>query len=76
MRRISRRQGYDDRVNFSVFEFDLDRSRLTRLQQRLQKLIPPEDDQIRYYELCAPCRERLTVQGRRPQSLDGPVRLA
>ena len=56
--------GYGERVNFSVFECDLKPRQFDRLQQRIAKSINPDEDRVRFYELCLDCLKRVQVQGR------------
>ena len=56
-------EGYGDRVQGSVFESDLDRSRLEELIRRTRKLIRPSEDSVRFYELDRDYRDRVTILG-------------
>lgn len=56
------------RVQYSVFECDLDAERLTELRVRLQALIDPRRDRIDIYPMCNACffrGERLGLDDRR-----------
>lgn len=58
-------EGYGYRVQYSVFECDLDADKLRALQQRLRPLISKKlGESVRFYPLCAQCRERVGVIGR------------
>ena len=56
-------EGFGDRVQKSVFELNIDERQRERLEKRLQKLIDSETDSVRWYRLCADCRERISIQG-------------
>lgn len=58
-------EGHGYRVQYSVFECDLDAQKLARLQQRLRPLVK-EDllESIRFYPLSVDCAERVTVLGK------------
>jgi len=47
------------RVQFSVFECLLDPAQWTQLKNRLEKIIDPETDSLRYYYLGANWRRRV-----------------
>lgn len=53
-----------ERVQLSVFECYLTPRNWTRLQERLGKIISPEEDSVRLYRLCAQCRENILFLGR------------
>lgn len=54
---------YGERVQFSVFECDINEKELKRLVSKLTKLIE-NSDSIRYYRLCSACRNKTIVTGR------------
>lgn len=57
-------EGYGYRVQFSVFECDLDARRLAELQRRLRPLVSKKaDESVRFYPLCAECEKRVAVLG-------------
>lgn len=57
-------EGYGYRVQYSVFECDLDADQARALQQRLRPLISKRaGESVRFYPLCADCRERIGVIG-------------
>lgn len=56
---------YGERVNLSVFECEFKKADgLTALKKRIREVIKAKQDHIRYYILCAECREKISVQGR------------
>ncbi|MCO5188131.1 MAG: CRISPR-associated endonuclease Cas2 [Anaerolineae bacterium] len=57
-------EGVGFRVQYSVFECDLDSQRLKALRKQLKPLIQPKStDSIRFYGLCADCQKRVDVLG-------------
>ncbi len=55
--------GYGDRVNYSVFECEVQPKQFMRLQENIAKHLDAREDRVRYYELCANCRSHIRVQG-------------
>ncbi len=55
---------YGRRVQFSVFECDLDEQALAELTGRLDRLVEPETDSCRIYRICAGCAEQVRILGR------------
>ena len=58
-------EDYGTRVNYSVFECELDRAEFAQLQARLTELIDPHTDRIVFYRLCEGCRDRRSAIGTR-----------
>ena len=46
-------------VQYSVFECWLTAERLKQLKQRVNKVIRPQVDHVRYYSLCAACAAKV-----------------
>jgi CRISPR-associated protein Cas2 len=59
-------KNYGTRVQYSVFECELEPARLAELRSRLAKLIEPHEDHLRYYRLCKDCLAQTLTQGDRP----------
>jgi CRISPR-associated protein Cas2 len=57
-------EDFGERVQYSVFECDLEQEHLERLQRRLEKLVTEEEDSVRFYLLCARCENSVEVLGR------------
>jgi len=57
-------EDFGERVQYSVFECDLEEEYLERLQARLAKIVQEEEDSIRYYRFCARCKGAVEVLGR------------
>lgn len=57
-------EGYGYRVQYSVFECDLEAEQVRTLQRRLRPYISKRaGDSARFYPLCAECRKRVAVMG-------------
>jgi CRISPR-associated protein Cas2 len=59
-------EGYLNRVQYSVFEGELEEERFTELQSKLEQEFDGSEDQssIRFYTLCRHCLERTSVWGK------------
>ncbi len=73
LRRIARAcEDWGQRVQFSVFECHLDPGQWTALRARLIKIIDPETDSLRFYQLGAEWRRRVEHIGAKPATdMDG-----
>ena len=59
------------RVNYSVFECLLSRSKLAKLKKDITAIINDKEDNVRYYTLCKACIKLIENQGTDiPSSLD------
>jgi CRISPR-associated protein Cas2 len=56
---------YGLRVQYSVFECELDRQRLAQLEERLHTLIDSRRDRVHIYRLCDACFFRSEATGPR-----------
>lgn len=63
-------KNYGARVQYSVFECNLEPGQLAELRARLATLIQPKEDNLRYYRLCRDCLEQTVVVGERPLTAD------
>jgi CRISPR-associated protein Cas2 len=52
-------KSYGQWMQFSVFECNLTETQYARLRLRLGKLIKPDQDSIRFYFLCACCKDKV-----------------
>lgn len=57
-------EGYGERVQKSVFEAHLDERGYADLRKRLARLIDAREDNVRFYKLCAECRQTVETIGR------------
>jgi len=64
LRRVAQTcEKYGQRVQYSVFECDLDQAQLEVLMHRIEKLIDKESDSVRFYRLREPRDRYLRVIG-------------
>lgn len=54
---------YGIRVQYSVFELQVNDSQLAKLLGQVASVINTGDDNVRYYTLCAGCVKKVIVQG-------------
>jgi CRISPR-associated protein Cas2 len=57
---------FGQRVQFSVFEIDVDPAQWTRLKARLEGIINPEVDSLRYYYLGSNWQRKVEHVGAKP----------
>ncbi len=57
-------EGYGERVQKSVFEAHLDERGYADLRKRLARLIDADQDNVRFYKLCAHCRATVETLGK------------
>lgn len=75
LRRVSKAcRNYGQRVQFSVFEIEVDPAQWAALKSRLESLIDLKQDSLRYYYLGANWRRRVEHVGAKPaKDLGGPL---
>jgi len=56
-------EDYGARVQYSVFEVNLDAKQVARMRARLKKVINESEDSIRFYTLCAACFKQIEILG-------------
>jgi CRISPR-associated protein Cas2 len=56
-------EDYGLRVNYSVFECELDGKEFGQLQTELARLINEREDRVVLYRLCESCRDRKSTLG-------------
>ena len=67
-------EDWGQRVQFSVFECDLDPAQWTALRVRLVGIIDPSTDSLRFYMLGREWRRRVEHVGAKPSlDMDGPL---
>jgi CRISPR-associated protein Cas2 len=65
---------FGQRVQYSVFEIEVDPAQWTLLKARLEGIIDPVHDSLRYYHLGANWQQRVEHIGAKPaQDLNGPL---
>ena len=75
LRRVAKAcRDYGQRVQFSVFEIEVEPAQWTALKARLEKLIDPAQDSLRYYYLGANWQRRVEhVGAKQTADLGGPL---
>ena len=75
LRRVAKAcRDYGQRVQFSVFEIEVDTGQWVLLRQRLQDLIDPASDSLRFYFLGAKWERKVEHLGAKPgMDLNGPL---
>lgn len=75
LRRVARAcEDFGQRVQFSVFEIEVDPAQWVKLKARLEEKIQPEHDSLRYYYLGTNWERRVEHVGAKPAlDLNGPL---
>lgn len=75
LRRVAKAcRNFGQRVQYSVFEVEVDPAQWTSLRAELESLIDPAHDSLRYYFLGAEWRRRVEHVGAKPAvDLNGPL---
>lgn len=75
LRRVAKAcRDFGQRVQYSVFEIEVDPAQWAALKARLERLIEPEKDSLRYYYLGANWQRRVEHVGAKPAAdLGGPL---
>ncbi len=75
LRRVARAcQDFGQRVQFSVVELEVDPAQWAALKARLEGVIDPAQDSLRYYHLGANWQRRVEHVGAKPAAdLNGPL---
>jgi len=60
-------KGYGERVQKSVYECLIGEPQFLELKERIGKIINPEEDSVRYYNLCARCQGVIEFVGSPPK---------
>jgi CRISPR-associated protein Cas2 len=56
-------ESFGDRVQYSVFECNMDVSELMRMVKKLQRLITSPGDSVRIYRICTSCKRQILIVG-------------
>jgi CRISPR-associated protein Cas2 len=56
-------EGFGYRVQKSVFECEVSAELYERMKRKVQKIINPEEDGVRYYQLCQSCLPKIAIAG-------------
>jgi CRISPR-associated protein Cas2 len=63
-------KAFGDRVQYSVFECNVDKDQLAKMERRLVRLIEESEDSVRIYLVCNSCKTRITIFGQGTVSED------
>ncbi|NWF92150.1 MAG: CRISPR-associated endonuclease Cas2 [Syntrophaceae bacterium] len=55
---------FGERVLKSVFECNLDQGRFEKMKERIDEVIEPIEDSVRYYVLCEKCIKEVEYSGK------------
>lgn len=65
---------YGQRVQYSVFEIEVDQAQWTFLKQKLYDIINPDEDSLRFYHLGRNWQDKVEHVGAKPAlDLNGPL---
>lgn len=56
-------KGYGYRVQKSVFECEVSPELFEKMKKKLKSRINPEEDSLRYYQLCQECLKKIIIEG-------------
>ncbi|MBK1636453.1 CRISPR-associated endonuclease Cas2 [Rhodovulum adriaticum] len=75
LRRVAKAcEDFGQRVQFSVFEIEVDPAQWARLKARLEGIIHPQHDSLRYYYLGSNWKRKVEHVGAKPAlDLNGPL---
>lgn len=75
LRRVAKTcEDFGQRVQYSVFEIEVDPAQWTKLKARLETAIQPQHDSLRYYYLGANWERKIEHVGAKPAlDLNGPL---
>lgn len=68
-------KGYGVHTQYSVFECDLRPEKIVEMQERIQRLVDPKEDHVRFYSLCAKDVRSIRRLGGAPPTVDKPFYL-
>lgn len=57
-------KNYGTPVQYSAFECLLENSELKRMKKEVSKTLRPKSDHLRYYSICAACKQKIEIVGR------------
>lgn len=61
---------FGDHVQDSVFECNFDKDEMSRMYNRLSKIVDEKEDSVRIYTICAGCKAQIQVIGQGEVSED------
>jgi len=64
--------GYGKRVNYSVFEIEVNSiADLRKLEREILSILEPKEDSFRFYHICRNCMEKSWSLGDEPAPFEG-----
>jgi len=57
-------KSWGERVNYSVFECEIEKNKLNALRKEIAKLIKKDEDSVIYYPICLNCRAGAIYDGK------------
>jgi CRISPR-associated protein Cas2 len=54
---------YGTRVQYSVFECDINEEQFNKMKKGVEELIDKKRDRVRYYPICKACLKRVVISG-------------
>ncbi len=54
---------YGSRIQYSVFECNINKTQYKEMKKQLKKFIDPEKDSIRFFRLCGECKRNVESLG-------------
>lgn len=56
-------KNFGERIQRSLFECHLSEAQFLALQRRIEQIVVPAEDRVRYYRLCARDKDQIEVDG-------------
>ena len=56
-------ENYGQRIQKSVFEVEVSSSTYKEMKQRIESVISPDEDGVKYYPICPKCRRYIQQMG-------------
>lgn len=57
-------KNYGTPVQYSAFECILTKSEIQKMKKEIGKILRPKSDHLRYYFVCAACKQKIEIVGR------------
>jgi len=66
-------EGFGYRVQFSVFECEVDEAQFRRMREKVAGRINPDEDSVRYYFICQSCLVKIVIDGQGQVQREKPL---
>ncbi len=63
MRLLKFLKNFGNRVQYSVFECELNEEQFEKMKQGVESIINKKEDRVRYYVICKACMKRIVISG-------------